>query len=274
MQLQPEVSPTGTKIRKVEGDIIVVADTQVYKDAPTDHLIALSEYIWQYKPAHLVHIGDHWDFPSLSSYATDLEKEGRRLVDDLYYGHKALGLITQVIREKNVARKKRKAGPYKPTMDFITGNHENRLDRLVGSSPHLIGLLDLPEMIRAFGWDVHAYLEPAWIGDIAFNHFMPNQQSGRAVGGAIENKLNKFPHCFIHGHQQQFQYARRQNLMGKPHFGACAGAFYMHDEGYRGACNTEIRGFLHLKAFINRYGYQDFDLEFVSMERLLSDFSS
>ena len=72
---------------------------------------------------------------------------------------------------------------------------------------------------------------------------------------------------------KQYQYARRQNLQGKPHFGVCAGSFYMHDEAYRGANNTEIRGFTHFRGFTNRYGYQDYDVEFVSLERLLQDYS-
>ena len=93
--------------------------------------------------------------------------------------------------------------------------------------------------------------------------------SGRPFGGTIENKLNKFPHSFVHGLQQHYHFGRRQNLQGKPHFGVCAGSFYLHNEGYRGANNTEIRGFTHLKGFINRYGYQDYDVEFVSLERLL-----
>jgi len=66
-----------------------------------------------------------------------------------------------------------------------------------------------------------------------------------------------------------YQFGRRQNLAGSPHFGVCAGAFYMHDEPYRGACNTEIRGFVHMKSFTNRYDYSDYDIDFVSLERLL-----
>jgi len=100
---------------------------------------------------------------------------------------------------------------------------------------------------------------------------MPAAASGKPVGGGIENKLNKFPHSFVHGHQQQYQFARRQNLMGKPHFGVCAGSFYMHDEDYRGANNTEIRGFAHLKSYTNRYDYKDNDVEFISLERLLME---
>ena len=246
-------------------DKIIIADTQVDNDSPTVHLEALSRYIWKHKPGSIVHIGDHWDFPSLSSYSTVLESEGRRLADDMRSGTEALSLIME-----ETHKLKRKL--YKPKQHFIMGNHENRLNRFIHQNPILQGYFALDETISKQGWTVNDYLEPLWIDDICFIHFLPNPESSRAVGGSIENKLNKFPHSFIHGHQQKYQYGRRQNLQGKPHFGACAGSFYMHDEKYRGANNTEIRGFVHLKAYVNRYGFLDHDVEFVSLERLMEKY--
>lgn len=251
------------------GDIITIADTQVDNNSPLDHLHALSRYIWEHKPEYLVHIGDHWDFPSLSTYATQLESEGRRLYDDLEGGFEAFRVIMQYVNERNA---KSKRAPYVPKKHFIMGNHENRLKRFIDTHPILEGCFDLNSFIESQGWEVHNFLEPFWVDGICFMHYMPNPESSRPVGGSIENKLNKFPHSFVHGHQQKFQYGRRQNMEGKPHFGVCAGSFYMHDEGYRGANNTEIRGFSHMKAFENRYGFNDHDVEFVSLERLLKDY--
>jgi hypothetical protein len=253
----------------MNGDVIVIADTQVHGSSPTEHLEALGRYIWKHKVGTLVHIGDHWDFPSLSSYATLMDKEGQRLARDLESGRRALSLIMDYTNERN-AKSSRKQ--YKPNMHFLMGNHENRLKRYIDNNPVLAGLIEIEDFIKGEGWTVNQMCDPLWVHDICFNHYMENAQSGRPVGGGIENKLNKFPHSFVHGHQQQFQMGRRQNLQGKPHFGVCAGSFYMHDEGYRGANNTEIRGFTHLKAFKNRYGYLDHDVEFISLERLLADY--
>lgn len=253
----------------MNSDIIVIADTQVDGESPTGHLKALSHYIWKHKPKTIVHIGDHWDFPSLSSYASLLEAEGRRLVEDIEGGEKAFKIIMSETDKRNAIHKKKK---YAPNKHFINGNHEYRAVRYIENHPILQGMIDIDSFVRSQGWTVNDYLDPLWVDGICFMHFMPNAASGRAVGGGIENKLNKFPHSFIHGHQQQFQYGRRQNLEGRPHFGVCAGSFYMHDEGYRGANNTEIRGFLHLRSFENRYKFLDHDVEFVSMERLLSQY--
>lgn len=252
-----------------ELDILMIADTQVTDTSDTSHLVALSRYIWQHKPACIVHIGDHWDFESLSSYATGLESEGRRLVNDLAGGDIALKLIMDYSRKRNKANK----GPdYIPELHFLMGNHENRLNRYVANNPVLEGLIDLPGFIERQGWEVHDFLVPYWKYDICFSHYMPNPESSRAVGGSIENKLNKFPHSFVHGHQQKHQYGRRQNLLGRPHFGVCAGAFYIHDEDYRGANNTEVRGFTHFKGYKNRYGYIDHDVHYVSLERLMIEY--
>ena len=250
-------------------DKIIIADTQVHKGTPTGHLKSLSKYIWAHKPGSIVHIGDNWDLPSLSSYSTATEAEGRRLKDDLESGTNALDIVMSEVKIRNEKAKKKK---YSPKKHFVMGNHENRLNRFLGDNPALEGFFNLKKEIEKMGWEVSDFLDPLWIDEVCFMHFMPNPESGRPVGGSIENKLNKFPHSFVHGHQQKYQIGRRQNLQGIPHFGVCAGSFYLHDEDYRGANNTEIRGFLHLKAFKNRYGKLDHDVEFISMERLMEKY--
>lgn len=253
----------------MNNDILVIADTQIHVGAPTEHLAALAQYIWRHKPATIVHIGDHWDFPSLSSFASAHEQEGRRLYDDLGSGFDAFKIIMSETDEQNRRRKKKK---YVPNKHFIMGNHEHRLRRYIDSNPVLEGCFDLDKFILDQGWTVNEFLDPLWVSDVCFIHYLPNPQSARAIGGGIENKLNKMPHSFVHGHQQQFQFGRRQNMRGVPHFGVCAGSFYMHDENYRGANNTEIRGFVHMRGFDNRYGIRDHDVEFVSLERLLAQY--
>ena len=257
---------------KKHGDVVVISDTQVTPMSPTDHLHALSRYIWKHRPACIVHIGDHWDFESISYYASPMEKEGRRLADDLRVGEETLNIFKSYLDERNEHAKKHKKRTYHPEMHFLMGNHEYRLDRMIESKPELDGLIDLRGMIQSAGFDVHEYLYPYWRDGVAFNHYLASAFTGRAIAGSIENKLNKTPHSFVVGHQQLYQYARRQNVEGRPHFGVVAGSFYIHDEKYRGAGNTEIRGFPHLKAFTNRFGFRDFDCDFVSLERLLENY--
>ena len=250
-------------------DKVIIADTQVSQGVDTAHLAALSKYLWEHKPKDIIHIGDHWDFSSLSSFNSPRDQEGKRLTNDINSGIVALKEVTDWISLRNKASKKK---AYKPNLNFVMGNHEDRLKRFVDKNPLLEGFYDLPFVINSLGWTVSEYLQPLWLDGICFIHYLPNPESSRAIGGSIENKLNKTPHSFVHGHQQKFQYGRRQNLSGIPHFGVCAGSFYLHNEEYRGANNTEIRGFVHLKYFTNRFGYKDYDVEFVSLERLMQEY--
>ena len=64
--------------------IAVIPDTQVKKGVPIDHLLYAGKYIAEKKPDVIVHIGDHWDMPSLSSYDKGKKSfEGRRYKDDI-----------------------------------------------------------------------------------------------------------------------------------------------------------------------------------------------
>jgi len=49
-------------------NILNIPDTQSKLGVPVDHLYALSEFIVHRKPDVIVHMGDHWDLPSLSVY--------------------------------------------------------------------------------------------------------------------------------------------------------------------------------------------------------------
>lgn len=247
-------------------DIIVVSDLQVQKGSNMVHLKALARLIWKKKPRYIVNIGDTFDFPSLSSYASKADQEGVNLQDDIDAGVDALNIIPEYINKMN---KKAKKKYYKPEMHFTTGNHEARLTRFLSENPRMkCSAYDLKSVVEDTGWTYHAFLYPLWINNIMFNHFIVNPLSGKAVGGSAMNKLNKTPSSFVVGHAQQFQFERRQTMNGMPHFGVVAGSFYLEDEGYRGSCNTEVRGFPYLKGFINRYGFQDYDVNFHSIERL------
>ena len=47
---------------------MVIPDTQVKPGCPIEHLKWAGQYAVDKKPDVIVHIGDHWDMPSLSHY--------------------------------------------------------------------------------------------------------------------------------------------------------------------------------------------------------------
>jgi len=57
---------------------LVIPDTQVKPNSPTDHLRWAGLYAAEKKPDVIIHIGDHFDMPSLSSW--DVEKSRLKAV--------------------------------------------------------------------------------------------------------------------------------------------------------------------------------------------------
>lgn len=113
-------------VRKEEGlKIAVVADTQCKPGVDLSYMTAIGNYLADKKPDVIVHIGDHWDFPSLSSY--DKGKavfEGRRVVDDLEAGKLGMELLLAPIKSVQEAQRASNKKVYNPRMVFTVGNHE------------------------------------------------------------------------------------------------------------------------------------------------------
>ena len=58
---------------------LVIPDTQIKPDCPIDHMYWAGRYACAMKPDVIIHLGDHWDMPSLSSYDVGKKSfEGRR----------------------------------------------------------------------------------------------------------------------------------------------------------------------------------------------------
>ena len=93
--------------------------------------------------------------------------------------------------------------------------------------------------------------------------------TGRAVGGSMMNKLNKTTSSIVHGHQQQLQIeVRQQPHTNRNQIGVCAGAFYTHEEDYKGEQgNTHYRGFIHLK-----WDGTNYNVVPISIELLMKEF--
>ena len=68
---------------------LVIADTQIRPGVPTIHLEWIGRWAAEHKPDVIVHIGDHWDMPSLSSYDApgSMKMEGARYEDDIKCGN-------------------------------------------------------------------------------------------------------------------------------------------------------------------------------------------
>ena len=78
---------------------LIIPDTQVKPGHPIDHLRWAGQYAVDKKPDVIIHIGDHFDMPSLSSW--DVGKKsfaGRRYTDDVEAGIAAMEAFLEPIR--------------------------------------------------------------------------------------------------------------------------------------------------------------------------------
>ena len=53
---------------------LIIPDTQIKPDCPIEHMYWAGRYAVAMKPNVIVHLGDHWDMPSLSLFIFDLQQ--------------------------------------------------------------------------------------------------------------------------------------------------------------------------------------------------------
>ena len=246
-------------------NILVIPDCQVKPGVPLDHLRSLSKLIIERQPSVIINLGDFYDLPSLSSYDVGKKAmEGRRLMDDIYYGNHAMGVLLGDLKDLQEQQRKNKKKVYNPEMHFLVGNHENRLERHIESNPQLEGVIGY-DSFNLSDWTVHPFKSVLNHSGISFSHYFYNPLSGVPIGGSIDNRLNKLQGSFVQGHQQVFMYGQKQTLTGT-HHGLVAGAFYMHNEEYIGPqAQDHWRGIVML----NNAHNGEYDLEVISLNRLM-----
>lgn len=215
---------------------LLIPDTQCRPGEPRDHLAWAAQAIVDYKPDTVVHLGDHWDMHSLSSYDAPGSKsmEGARYVDDIAVGNEGFEMLCKPMEQEQHRLRRNKKGRWNPRKVFLFGNHENRVDRAVALTPKLEGAITRDHMdTRDF--ERHDFLERVWQDGVLYSHFFQNSHSSFPIGGSVDNRLNKIGASFVQGHEQGFRYGNRIMGSGKTVHGLVAGSFYPHIETYRGA---------------------------------------
>jgi len=213
--------------------ICVIPDTQVKPDVPIDHLLYAGKYIADKKPDVILHLGDHWDMPSLCSYDKNKTSfEGRRYKRDIESGNLAMDLFLQPIKAERQRLKINKKKQWKPRMVFTIGNHEQRIERAIENDCILedtIGYQDL----NLDDWEVADFLQPVIIEGVAFSHYFTTGVMGRPCSSA-RAMLQKKLMSTVMGHVQQRDIAYAQKADNTRITGLFAGMFTQHDEAYLG----------------------------------------
>jgi hypothetical protein len=250
--------------------ILTIPDTQCKPGVPLDHLTWAGKAICDYKPDVVVHLGDHWDFPSLSSHDKPGSKyfEGKRYMADVEAGNIGMDMLLAPLKELQKTQKTTKHKVYKPRMVFLRGNHEHRLTRAVQSNPMLEGLMTY-DHLNLKDWEVHDFLKPVFINGVGFSHYWPVGAMGRPASSASV-LVNKLHMSCVAGHQQGKQIAYGKRADGKSICGIIAGSYYQHDEDYMDQLsNTHWRGLL----VMNEVEDGQFDELFLSINYLKAKYN-
>lgn len=237
---------------KKKPTILIIADTQCKSEESLEYMKWVGKYILSKKPDVIVHIGDHYDFPSLSSYDKGKSSsEGRRLVNDIKSGNLGFEYLNQYIDSDPY---------YFPRKVFCLGNHEARLDRYVDDNPELIGTLGTDKLpFNKYGWEVIPFLKPIEINGIFFVHYLANPMNGKPYGGNAMNILKTVGRSFVVGHKQTLDSVIRPTIDGKMQIGIVNGACYPFDEGYKGfQGNNHFRGITLLTEVEDGFGCPSF----------------
>ena len=251
----------------------VIPDTQV-KPALLDlsHLEGAGNYIADHQPDRLIHLGDHWDMHSLSSYDKGTKKaEGSRYSEDIACGIEAMDVLMEPIYNLQRKQKRAKIKVYKPEQFFLLGNHEERIMRHVNANPELSGKLGYHDLeLHRWDWKVQDFLTPICLDGIYYAHYFYQPNTGRAMGGVAHTRLKNLGFSFTMGHQQGKDQAERYLSNGSVHRGLIAGSFYQHEEQYKGPQGNE-----HWRGCIMKNQVKDgnYDIMELSIDYLMREWT-
>ena len=248
---------------------LYISDTQCKAGISLGYLEWLGKYIVDKQPEVIVHAGDHSDMESLSSYDKGKKSaEGKRVqkdIDAAIAGMNALLKPLYDLQQSQLAE----FGEilYKPKMVITLGNHEFRIMRHVEENPELADFLSYDNLRYAdMGWEVVDFLKPVVINGVTYVHYLTNNMTGRPLSGAALNILKQVGESFCMGHKQTLDVATRfLPASGKQQWGIISGAYYEHDEGYKG-----YQGNHHYRGIVVKHNVVDgsFNPMFISLDYL------
>lgn len=236
-------------------DIYVIPDTQA-KEGPNGErvknpLIAIAKHICDVRPQIVLHLGDAWDFPSLSQY--DKGKKSHRVytyLKDVRAGNAAMTEFWDIINTDWPSPIPR------PRFILLEGNHENRVKRAIEYGPdELHGLIEEFPMDTS-GWTVIPFLQEITLHQVTFCHYFQNANSASAISSA-RAILNKRHVSAVAGHLQGFDMAESLTANKGNIIALIVGSCYYHNESYKAHSNHHFRGSVILRNVKN--GYFDFE---------------
>lgn len=212
---------------------LIIPDTQIRAGVPIEQMEWAGNYAAAKHPDRIIHIGDHWDMPSLSSYDVGKKSyEGRTYAEDIRAGNEAMEAFMAPIYREIARTHRNHRNRWRPTFDFFDGNHEDRVTRAIESDRKLEGTISLDDMDLT-GWTRNPYLKVKVLDGVAYSHYFVTGVMGRPVTSARALLTKKHMSCIM-GHVQKRDIAYDYNGDGKQITSIFVGSFNQHEEDYLG----------------------------------------
>jgi hypothetical protein len=248
---------------------LVISDTHAHPEHHNKRADWLGEFIADIKPDVVVHIGDNWDMPSLSSYDRGRKSfEGRRYRADIDAGLEFHDRLWRRVR-----RRKKK----QPRTVFCIGNHEHRIHRSIELDAVLDGTIGYQDLdLEKYYDDIIDYegQTPGHIeiDGITYAHFFISGVAGRPVGGEhpASSLITKKLSSATCGHLHLADWSTRMALNNKRIMGCFAGCYQDYGSDWAGVISNLWWAGVVVKRNVENGCY---DPEFVSLDRLKREYA-
>lgn len=176
--IQPATEPFPMEPSGRPQRILAVGD--LHNDPRHPHRLEVLTWIARFASEHrferIIQVGDWSTFDSVNQHDKNDTMAARYkppVKDDL-----------SNLLASHQAFRRGMSNDYRPKLDFLLGNHENRLERFENSNPEAQGTFTLArdETFARFGWRTRPYGELFYVEGVAFTHH-PTNGAGRAYGG-------------------------------------------------------------------------------------------
>jgi hypothetical protein len=248
---------------------IIIPDSHAHHGDDFERFAMAGEFVLQQRPDVVINLGDMGDMESLCSYDFGKKSfEGRRYSSDVRAVRDAMDAFMGPIRKYNLRQAKNGKKQYKPRYIMLTGNHEQRIDRVIELDPKMDGTISRSDLgYEEAGWEVQPFLIPIEVDGILYSHYFVSGIMGSPISGENPAKsiIKKNMMSSTCGHTHLFDFAINSAPTGKQVYGLQAGCFFEHHCAY--AASTQFQWWRGLTV-CHDVNDGEYDIETISIRRL------
>jgi hypothetical protein len=254
---------------------LVVGDYHTYDGDNLRRFTALGNLIVAEQPDAIIFMGDQADMASLCSYDKGRKdmvfKNVKKDIEAMHIAEKEI-FKPLLSMNKSLAIKKRKQ--YTPLVVKVLGNHEYRVQRLLDYHPEWEGSVSMDSFATRLNINeiVVPFKEYINVDDIHYSHIWASGVMGRPFASARAMIAKRGVSCTM-GDTHTLDVATLSKPDGSRIRGLVAGSF--HDPEYASFAGPQVDNIWYNGVMLkHNVKAGDYDLQEISVERLLEEYGS